>query len=285
MSEEHHFDYIIVGNGLAGLQLALEFKNDVFFNTKKIALIDVSEKLENDKTWSFWENNSTYLSHLAYKQWDYAKILTSKNNLTLHLDPYNYKSIRSIDFYNYAKTQLKKCSNVEFIIDKIIDIEDGERVTVKSSDNTYYASHVFDSRIPNNFNHNFKNYITLIQHFKGWVIETDQDSFDDEVFTKMDYRLKDGEQTTFMYVLPYSKKEALIEFTYFTENVVDEITYDTFIKKYIEEYLDISNYKIKETEMGNIPMTTFPFHKYNTNTITKIGTAGGWVKPSSGYSF
>ena len=32
----------------------------------------------------------------------------------------------------------------------------------------------------------------------------------------MDYRLKDGEQTTFTYVLPFSKKEALVEFTYFT---------------------------------------------------------------------
>ena len=32
-------------------------------------------------------------------------------------------------------------------------------------------------------------------------------------------------------------------------------------------------------------MTNFDFNAFNTKGITKIGTAGGWVKPSSGYSF
>ena len=32
-------------------------------------------------------------------------------------------------------------------------------------------------------------------------------------------------------------------------------------------------------------MTMYPFHKDSTKNITKIGTAGGWVKPSTGYSF
>ena len=37
--------------------------------------------------------------------------------------------------------------------------------------------------------------------------------------------------------------------------------------------------------MGAIPMSTFPFSDYNTENITKIGTAGGWVKASTGYAF
>ena len=32
-------------------------------------------------------------------------------------------------------------------------------------------------------------------------------------------------------------------------------------------------------------MTSFPFEKYSTKHITKIGTAAGWVKGSTGYSF
>ena len=50
---QKHYDYIIVGNGLAGLQLALAFAKDSYFNDKSIALIDASTKTENDKTWSF----------------------------------------------------------------------------------------------------------------------------------------------------------------------------------------------------------------------------------------
>ena len=29
-------------------------------------------------------------------------------------------------------------------------------------------------------------------------------------------------------------------------------------------------------------MTSYPFYKESTKNITKIGTAGGWVKPSLG---
>ena len=51
---KNHYDYIIIGNGLAGLQLALAFNNDSHFTNKRIALIDPSTKTSNDKTWSFY---------------------------------------------------------------------------------------------------------------------------------------------------------------------------------------------------------------------------------------
>ena len=101
----------------------------------------------------------------------------------------------------------------------------------------------------------------------------------------MDYRLKDGDKTTFTYVLPLSSTKALVEFTYFTPTLVDEATYDSYIKEYISNILKIDTYTIVETESGIIPMTNFPFETYSTKNITKIGTAGGWVKGSTGYSF
>jgi lycopene beta-cyclase len=32
-------------------------------------------------------------------------------------------------------------------------------------------------------------------------------------------------------------------------------------------------------------MSDYPFHRLNTPSHIRIGTGGGWVKPSSGYSF
>ena len=61
--------------------------------------------------------------------------------------------------------------------------------------------------------------------------------------------------------------------------------YERYIKEYLKKYYSISNYKIIKSEYGVIPMTTYPFYKDSTKNITKIGTAGGWVKPSTGYSF
>ena len=49
--------------------------------------------------------------------------------------------------------------------------------------------------------------------------------------------------------------------------------------------MNIENYNILETELGQIPMTSFDFSQYNNDQVTKIGTGGGWVKGSTGYSF
>jgi len=61
--------------------------------------------------------------------------------------------------------------------------------------------------------------------------------------------------------------------------------YEEYIKDYLNKYYGKSTYKLVKSEFGVIPMTTYPFHSDSTMNITKIGTAGGWVKPSTGYSF
>ncbi|WP_298899772.1 lycopene cyclase family protein [uncultured Psychroserpens sp.] len=285
MTDNSHFDYIIIGNGLAGLQLALKMVSDTYFKDKQVALIDPSKKDTNDKTWSFWETAPSQWDDLVHKSWSKASVVTSKTNVEFNLNPYAYKSIRAIDFYKQAKAILKQQQNIHFIQDTVTSVVEEDNVIVSTNLNVYSASHVFDSRIPKDFHERSKQYISLIQHFKGWVIKTETEVFDDEKVTMMDYRLKDGKQTTFTYVLPFSKTEALVEFTYFTENVVAETTYDHYIKNYIKEYLNIDHYNILETEMGQIPMTNFAFETYNTSKVTKIGTGGGWVKGSTGYSF
>lgn len=281
---QKHYDYIIVGNGLAGLQLALRFSKDPFFNNKTIALIDQSDKSENDKTWSFWEKEKGQYSHLAYQTWEQAQIFAKNKKIALNLTPYTYKSIRAIDFYSEAKAHLKQQENITFLVETVTSVKENNIVEVTTETNNYTAKHVFDSRIPNAFFKD-KKATTLIQHFKGWIIKTESDVFNKNSFTMMDYRLKDNNQTTFMYVLPHTKNKALVEFTYFTENTVKSTHYDKYLNKYISEFLNICDYKIIETEIGQIPMTTFNFEVFNTSKVTKIGTAGGWVKGSTGYSF
>lgn len=282
---KNHYDYIIIGNGLAGLQLALAFNNDTHFINKRIALIDPSTKTSNDKTWSFWEQNVGRWDDIIYQKWSKATIFASNKTIDLNLHPYCYKTIRAIDFYTHCITILKQNENITFLNETVTSVVDGEIVTINTNINKYTANHVFDSRIAKDAMSRLNHYTTITQHFKGWIIKTNKDAFDPETITMMDYRLKDGNQTTFNYVLPFSKREALVEFTYFTEHTVEEHVYDSYIKKYIKDYLKIEDYQIIETEMGQIPMTNFPFEQSNTNNITKIGTAGGWVKGSTGYSF
>ena len=66
---ENHFDYIIIGNGLAGLKLALALSKDSYFDTKKIGLIDKVKKTKNDKTWCFWETNAGKWNDIVSSSW------------------------------------------------------------------------------------------------------------------------------------------------------------------------------------------------------------------------
>ena len=287
MTLRSHYDYIIIGQGLAGLQLAMAMNRDSFFKNKYIALIDPEQKNTNDKTWSFWEQaTASKWQSLAYKTWQTASVYTQKKETHLKLAPYNYKSIRSIDFYNKAKSTLKTSKHIHFIQDTVTHVTNlNTKAEVKTqATKTYTANHVFDSRLPGDY-HKANKATKLVQHFKGIVIKTDTPVFNTDHITMMDYRLKDGEKTSFTYVLPYTKNKALIEYTYFTKNTVKEEVYDTFLKTYIKDYLKVDNYQIIESETGQIPMTSFPFYKYNTKHITKIGTGGGWVKASTGYAF
>lgn len=284
MDKSTKYDYIIIGTGIAGLQLAYEISKHSFFDKKNIALIDKSKKTTNDKTLSFWEKGQGNWDSIVTKSWDEALVYAHNKKHSLKLLPYTYKTINALDFYNKIKSELSKLANFCFINEEVISVKDINNPKIKTNKNLYEAKHVFDSRIPKDFFCRNK-FITLIQHFKGWVIKTDSPSFAISKFTMMDFRLKDGNQTCFMYILPFSKNKALIEFTYFTKKIVNDKTYEIYLKEYISNKLKIKNYKILETENGSIPMTNFRFEKYSKKNITKIGTAGGWVKSSTGYSF
>jgi len=87
-----------------------------------------------------------------------------------------------------------------------------------------------------------------------------------------------------MYVLPLSETEALIEYTLFSADLLEEKEYEAAIESYLSEK-GIASFEILKKEKGNIPMTAYPFWKNNSKHVLNIGTAGGWTKASSGYTF
>ncbi|WP_081209433.1 lycopene cyclase family protein [Salegentibacter sediminis] len=274
--------YVIVGGGLAGLQLARQLSRDIFFKGKQIAVIDPDFKAPS-KTWCFWEKGKGQWEKLVSKTWNNGRFITSELNKKLELEPYQYKMIKAEDFYRETLQELEASNDIKLIRDEISEIDPVTR-EASGKFNNYTATHFFDSRVDPEYLEEGKH--TLIyQHFKGWEIETPVPVFSPEEFTMMDYRLKYKDATAFTYVLPVTKTRALVEFTFFTPFLTEDAVYDKMLKRYLEEILKLKDYSIKNTETGIIPMTDFPFEKGNISNITKIGTGGGWVKASTGYSF
>lgn len=90
-----------------------------------------------------------------------------------------------------------------------------------------------------------------------------------------------------MYVLPTSSTEALIEYTLFSPVVLEAKAYEKALKNYISDVLKIDSYEIIHQEYGVIPMSLAKFEREigPLQNVIQIGTAGGFTKASSGYTF
>lgn len=280
------YNYAIIGAGCAGIHLALAMMEDSFFDDKQILILEKDAKSVNDRTWCFWEDGSGKWDDLLHHSWAKGKFEYSESSITLGMENYQYKMLHAIDFYNNGFSKIKKASNFHLRSEEITDITLEEKcVHIVGKENTFATEHVFDSRIPPAFYNSTDKHSRLLQHFKGWVIETEQDFFNPEIFTMMDFRLKWEGSTSFNYVLPTSKRKALVEFTLFTEQLIPDEGYDQMMRQYLKKYWGLTDFTITNTEQGIIPMSDYPFHKHHQQRVTKIGTAGGWVRPSSGYAF
>ena len=280
-----NFDYVILGGGAAGLSLAYRMAKDNYFESKKIAVIEKVEKTKNDRTWCFWECEEGPFESIVEKRWDTLHFYSKSLEKSLNIDPYQYKMISGLKFYNYTLPIIKNAPNITHITAEVDSIvESNDVVKIKTSTGTFSAPIVFKS-FPSIANIDKDNHLYVDQHFKGLVISTEEDSFKANEATFMDFRIPQNGDTRFFYVLPQSSKKALVEVALFSNKLLNEEMYNTIVKDYIKDFLKIDNYKIEEEEFGIIPMTTYPFIKHNTQRIIHIGTGGGVVKPSSGYAF
>ena len=278
-------DYIILGAGASGLQLAYKMALDSFFNDKKIIIIDKDEKKTNDRTWCFWEKGAGEWDDILYKSWDTIYFGSQWLEKKIKITPYRYKMIRSQSFYNKLRSIVAQAGNIEFVKTAVLEIKEIEKYVIVATENkSYKALKVFNSLPLHTSFKNQQKYPVLQQHFVGWFIQTAEDAFDDSVATFMDFKLPQKGNTRFMYVLPITKNKALFEYTLFSKDILDFSEYELAISEYLNEN-GITNFTITEKEKGAIPMTAYKFHQTNTKSILQIGTAGGWTKASTGYTF
>lgn len=281
-----NYDYIILGAGAAGLLLADALGKDEFFASKSILVIDKNDKSKNDRTWCFWEQGQGPFDDLIHKTWDSIYVGGQQLEKSTSIAPYTYKMLRGIDFYNHFLPKVKAYPNITWIQEEVANIEETEnQVLVTTSSQKFNGQTVFSSLYNASIPLKQKDFPVLQQHFVGWQIKTEQSVFKKEEATFMDFSVPQKGNTRFMYVLPLSDTEALVEYTLFSEHLLEKSEYEEAIKTYIKEKYQDTQYTIEETEFGSIPMTCYPFHQHNTNRVFHIGIAGGWAKPSTGYTF
>ncbi len=259
------FDYIIIGGGCAGLSLAYELEIHNKLKDKMLAIIEPRLEYQKDKTWSFWKTTNHNFDDCIKKSWQNFSINIPNKTNYLKCTSYPYQSIDSGLYYEKINSKLNHNTNIFFFKD----------LNEINSNNSF----IFNS-VPSIE----KDYNNLWQHFCGVEIETQKDFFDDEIFNLMDFDCEQRESVHFFYTLPYSKTKALVETTWLSKmNDNSQKDYDHQIKNYIENHLNLKDYKTTYKEEGAIPLF-YPSYKEEKNKIN-IGTAGGMTRLSTGYTF
>lgn len=277
------FDYIILGGGLAGQSLAYHLLQGPL-RDRRIALIDREAKTANDRTWCFWEQEPGPFDQIVHHRWDRLHFFSHPFSGALDIAPFQYKMIRGEDFYRFVGNALDAAPNVSRFYGDVKSWKSaGKGVEVELADGRQLEGQWGFSSIPAGPVDKAR-YHYMDQHFKGWVIRTEEPVFDPAVATFMDFRVPQDKGLSFIYTLPVDPHRALVELTFFSNLLFTSEAYDQMLQELIPEFVTRSPYEIEHTEIGAIPMTNFPFPR-SDGRMTYIGTAGGHTKASSGFTF
>lgn len=280
------YDIIIAGAGAAGLLLADALGKDPHFRNHSILLIEKDPVKGNDRTWCFWEKGVGHFDPILHASWDRLYFAGQTYSASFPIAPYRYKMLRGEDFYREYHNRLNSCPNLSQKTGTVTGMrEEGEGVLVTTSTGNYSGKMVFNSLFSRKDLKAQTLYPVLQQHFIGWFIRSETPVFEAKTATFMDFSIEQCGNTRFMYVLPFSDKEALVEYTLFSSELLQDAEYESAIEHYIRHKLGCSHYTVLDKEKGQIPMSCYNFAAANTDRILHIGTAGGWAKPSTGFTF
>jgi len=300
------YDYIIAGAGGAGLSLLHYLMQSSFLAKKSILVIDKSFKKTNDRTWCFWNNGTSAFENLVKNRWDTISIHAQGFDKELPTAPFSYKMIQGIDFYNSVLSKAKSKSNIHFQEATILDITAIDSINASKGAKVEWeggyamGDYIFSSLLPFQMNQlntaaaysnslqssipSNKQAPFLWQHFKGRVVEFDTPVFNKSIAKLMDFNVPQQGATAFMYQLPLNEKEALVEYTIFSENVLAISQYDEVLDTYLAKAFPNSTYITKHDEIGAIPMTQIELTTTKAPIYT-IGVLGSAIKASTGYAF
>lgn len=288
MNHKTRFNIIIAGAGAAGLTLLWYLMKSDSLNNKRILVLDKSFSQENNKTWCFWDSHNLAVDEFIYHTWQELEVGVLGELFSEKLKNFTYQCIRNGDYSGHIQKQASTFKNITFLEADILSFTSaGELGIVETGKGTFTSPFIFQSALTPPGLKSIKADISLLQHFIGWEIETDRELFNPDKAVLMDFNVPQQKGLTFLYILPFSKTRALVEYTLFSKNICAENIYEEGIMKYLKERfgLDRGQYSIKRKEKGVIPMEDRQCKAWYCNRVMNIGLVGGFTKPTTGFTF
>jgi lycopene beta-cyclase len=276
------YDFVFIGLGASNSLILISLIQKGLTKNKKIAVFEIDGKTNNDKTYCFWANPkdtiAVELKTIISRSFNAIQVNKTRAE-NIENCPYHY--IRSIDLYNFTLEILNE-AKIEILRNSVEEITSKNNInTLHSGTKVYNSNYIFDSRpflnlIP-------KDEIYLHQSFLGWHIRCVNDVFHKDTFDMMNFNIDQNDFTQFMYLIPFSSNEALVEMTRFGAEKIELSYAATILNEFINK--EFGEFEKLGEEIGCIPMTTF-FNPLNQQDgILNTGARANLIKPSTGYGF
>lgn len=271
----------IVGAGCAGLSLAWHLL-DAGIDGRRMVLIDPRTSYERDRTWCFFEVWPHPFEHLVTHRWERWRVRAPGGPWVERGDPeVPYAHLPADAFYGSVRARLAAAGvSLRLGVRAGAIDDDGRAARLETSAGLLEATLVFDSRPPLG---DRSREVSLLQHFEGWEVLLEEDRFEPRSAILMDFDVpQTGRGAHFLYVLPFERRRALVEATWFSPDPPGDWTLH---RESLRRYLGSARCSLVHRERGVIPMTTEPAATRWSPRIVPIGLAGGLAKPSTGYAF
>ncbi|MEM8996917.1 MAG: lycopene cyclase family protein [Acidobacteriota bacterium] len=283
---------LIAGAGAAGLSLAVHLLEAGC--RRELILVEPRERYRDDRTWCYWHFGGHPFDDCVSHRWSRWRLRAAGREAIGRSPGHPYCHIGGGAFYRAALDRISDAPHVRLELGaRVLDHRpaSGGGVRVETTSGVVEARYLFDSR-------HRPAEGGLVQHFAGLFVRSGRDVFDPTTPTLMDFDAVRPTETGeplpgvhFIYVLPFSRREALVESTLFTPRplftdlpAVEKSHFDAADAYLRQRYPDMP-FEVVRRESGAIPMARSRGGARRGHPVVPIGTAAGCARPSSGYAF
>lgn len=281
---ESESDILILGGGCAGLSLALRLAADRN-NCPSTVILESRAHYSNDRTWCFWDDGSAHLRELVQHRWPEVMLTNGDNRVRADCQRMPYSMIPAETFYTHAIAAFAEAPFINLAMDEPVVGEprkEGGLWRVETHRGTRSAKRLIDTRpqrVPE------RGAAVLWQSFCGHEIECEMDCFVPGVARLMDFMPSQKGRITFIYLLPFSPKRALIELTVFAPDLLGQDELADELAAFIHGQIDGSSHTVLRSEYGVLPMGQAAIVPGPDASHVRVGVAAGGARAASGFAF
>ena len=284
-------DVAVVGGGCSGLSTAVRLARTA---GDRSVLVLEGRSAPDPRSWCSWVDGSDPLPEAHSVSWDRWEVRTDSGT-SIGTDPdHPYVLVRATDRVAAATERFAVSGRVRIVAGAPVTAvapddrggHDNHDVVVHSPVGTVLAGRVLDARGPRCPEDVAADRVLLHQRFVGQWVTATRPVFDTTTVTLMDFSGEErGGPVRFVYVLPVTPTEALVESTLFTPDPADPFDHEDHVARYVRRRwgLEQDEWRVVDEERGCIPMTDAPATRDERWTAAEHVT--GTTRPSSGYGF